>query len=273
MKYYLENAKRYLIYMYHLIKGGNKSQYYKLNDDDKKLFNEGIEHNSQFDFGIFRVSNNKWGEWKLKKREKYIQTLFELKNKVGWRYLTPNKNRGVIGFPEIFIGKSPFGGESNSEYLPKKIKNIGILNANYDVSMHIEPKKYNLVFDLWITKNGKNETNDITNEIMIWEDRNVAMPAGKFIKDVNTTSGTYKMYHTWMDRTSENLGTPGWNFTAFVRKDRRRSGEVNIKEFIYIMLVDNLLDENNFISTVEFGNEIYNACGYTIVNNYKLDIE
>jgi hypothetical protein len=76
-----------------------------------------------------------------------------------------------------------------------------------------------------------------------------------------------------MDRTSENLGTDGWYFTAFIRKDRRRGGIVNLKEFIYIMLIDNLLNENHFVSTVEFGNEIYNACGYTIVNDYKLDIK
>jgi hypothetical protein len=139
--------------------------------------------------------------------------------------------------------------------------------------MYVEPKKYNLAFDLWVTKNGKNETNDISHEIMIWEDRNISMPAGKFIREVKTSSGIYRMYNTWMDRTSENLGTPGWYFTAFVRKDGRRSGKVNLKEFIYIMLVQGILYEQHFISTVEFGNEIYNACGYTIVNNYNLEIE
>lgn len=278
MKYYLKNIKSYIIYMYLLIKGDSANlrvlnQWNKLNTDEKKLFLEGMEHNSQFDFKSFKVLNNKWGEWKLKKGERYIQRLFELKNKIGWRYVTPDKNRGVIGYPELFIGKSPFGGESNSVDLPKKIDEIKSLEATYDVSMYIEQKKYNLTFDLWVTKNGKNETEDISHEIMVWEDRNVAMPAGKFKGEVHTTSGVYRMYHTWMDRTSENLGTPGWYFTAFVRKQGRRSGEVDFTEFIYLMLLEGILDENHFISTVEFGNEIYNACGYTIVNDYKLDIK
>lgn len=278
MKYYLNNIKNYLIYMYHLIKGGDSikrldSQFKRLDIYDRRLFIKRERYNSQFDFQSFKALNNKWGEWKLKKGEKYIQTLFEDGNKIGWEYITPNKNRGVIGYPELFIGKSPFGGESNSEHLPKKIDDINTLNATYDVSMYIEPKKYNLTFDLWVTKDGKNQTSDITHEIMIWEDRNVAMPAGKFIREVNTSSGVYRMYHTYMDRTSENLGTPGWNFTAFVRKDRRRSGTVNLKEFIHSMVLDDMLNENYFVSTVEFGNEIYNACGYTIVNNYKLDLK
>jgi hypothetical protein len=278
MKYYLENAKRYLVYMYHLIKGGDlgkrsSKQFSRLNIDEKRMFIEGMQYNSQFDFQYSKVLNNKWGEWKLKKGEKYIQTLYELNNKIGWEYLTPNKNRGVIGYPELFIGKSPFGGDTNNDYFPKKIDNINILEATYDVSMYVEPKKYNLAFDLWVTKNGKNETSDISHEIMIWEDRNVSMPAGKFMGEVRTSSGTYRMYNTWMDRTSENLGTPGWYFTAFVRKEGTRKNTVNLKEFIYIMLLENILDEKHFISTVEFGNEIYNACGYTIVNNYNLEIE
>jgi len=278
MKYYLENAKNYLIYMYHLVKGGDSlkilnKQFSKLNIDDKRLFIEGMEYNSQFDFQSSKVLNNKWGEWKLKKQERYDQALFEDGNKIGWEYITPNKNRGVIGYPELFTGKSPFGGDTTNEYFPKKIDDIQSLVAAYDVSMYVEPKKYNLAFDLWVTKNGKNETSDISHEIMVWEDRNVSMPAGRFKGEVRTSSGTYRMYHTYMDRTSENLGTPGWYFTAFVRKEGTRSNTVNLKEFIYIMLLENILDEKHFISTVEFGNEIYNACGYTIVNNYNLEIK
>ena len=290
MKYYLQNAKRYLIYMYHLSTGEYPKwrlfkQYDKLNDEEKDLFSNHIsqvyfgksntedKQLSQVDFGVFKAINNKWGEYKLKKDEKYIQNIFKSGSKIGWYYLTQNKNRGVIGYPELFIGKSPFGGDTTNEYFPKKIEEIKTLEATYDVSMYIEPKKYNLAFDLWVTKEGKNQTSDISHEIMVWEDRNVSMPAGKFKGEVHTTSGIYRMYHTWMDRTSEKLGTPGWYFTAFVRKEGTRSNTVDLNEFIYHMLLEGILDENHFISTVEFGNEIYNACGYTIVNNYNLNIK
>lgn len=277
MKYYLENMKRYLIYMYFLIinreipKLRLIKQYDKLNIEQKQMFNE--KFINPIDLGVFKTINNKWGEYKLKKDEEYIQSIFKSDNKVGWRYSTPNKNRGVIGFPEMFIGKSPFGGESTSIQFPKKIKDIIKIIANYDVSMYIEPKKYNLVFDLWITRNNKPEVKDISHEIMIWEDRNVASPAGKFIMKVNTSFGIYKVYHTWMDRSSENLGIDGWYFTAFVRQDRRRNGVVDVKEIIDIMISEGILNENHFLSTVEFGNEIYNSCGYTIINEYRLDIK
>jgi len=246
-------------------------QYNKLSTEEQEIFNESNITSS--DIGIFKPMNNKWGEWKLKKAEKYVQNIFKLNNSVGWNYLTPNKNRGVIGYPELFIGKSPWGGDTTNIEFPKKIEDIKTLEAIYDVSMYVEAKKYNLVFDLWVTKNIRSTMEDMSHEIMIWEDRNVAMPAGKFIRDVNTPSGVYKMYHTWMDRTSENFGIDGWYFTAFIRKEGRRSGTVDLKEFINVMVAEGVLDQKHYISTVEFGNEIYNACGYTIVNDYNLKIE
>lgn len=39
------------------------------------------------------------------------------------------------------------------------------------------------------------------------------------------------------------------------------------------MISEGILNENHFLSTVEFGNEIYNSCGYTIINEYRLDIK
>ena len=276
MKYYLENIKRYFVYIYLLIRNRKPHSiavklFSKISKENQLLYS--YENSLLKEKGSFVLINNKWGEYKLKKDEVYFQEMFISNDKYLWFFKTQNKNRGVIGFPEIFIGKTPFGGESTSLQLPKRIKDINVLNACYDVLMYIEPKKYNLVFDLWVTKNGKSETKDISHEIMIWEDRNVATPAGKFIKIVKTRFGNYKMYHTWMDRSSEKLGVDGWFFTAFVRQDRRRSGTVDLLHFIYLMVVSELLSEYDLISTVEFGNEVYNSCGYTVVNDYKLEIK
>jgi len=66
MKYYLKNAKNYLIYMYLLIKGGDlgkrsSKQFSRLNIDEIRMFIEVMQHNSQFDFQSFKVLKNKWG--------------------------------------------------------------------------------------------------------------------------------------------------------------------------------------------------------------------
>jgi len=274
MKYYIENIKRHLVYIYLLIKNKKyfSKLYYDIPSEERKLFYVQNKISDTLE-GSFFIINNKWGAYKIKANEIYIQNIYKLKNKIGFSFITPNKNRGVIGFPELLIGKSPFGGVSTTSYLPCYLYKIYALESSYDVSMYIEPKKYNLVFDLWITKSDVPTVKDIVNEIMIWEDRNVARPAGKYIKTVNFSFGKYKIYHTWMDRSSENLGTNGWYFTAFVRQDRRRVGNVNLQEIIQLMINDELVSKYRYLSSVEFGNEVYNATGYTIINQYDLLIK
>jgi hypothetical protein len=108
---------------------------------------------------------------------------------------------------------------------------------------------------------------------MIWEDRNISKPSGKYIATVKLSSGTYKLYHEYMDRRSENLGTDGWNYTAFIRIDRTRSSTVDLKEFIQEMLNRKYITQDEVLTSVEFGNEVCNASGITIVNKYDLKIK
>jgi len=219
-----------------------------------------------------RIINNKWGVNKLKKGEIYDQALYCKGNRFGWVYSTQRGDRGVIGYPEVLIGQSPWGGETTNEYFPIVIKNIKTLESSYDVTMYVQPKMYNLAYDLWFTKTIESSAKNITHELMIWEDRNVSKPGGKYITTVKLSSGTYKLYHEYMDRESENLGVSGWNYTAFIRMDRRRDGNIDLKEFIAEMLNRGYITETEFLTSVEFGNEVCNASGLTIVNKYNLKI-
>lgn len=273
MKNKIENFKRLIIYNWIMISDFfyRKGQKKRMN----KIFNDVsfLPRVDQQQIEIkpgFILSNNKWGYYKIG-NESYEQYIYSDTLSTSWEFTTPIKNNGVIGYPEIFFGKSPFGGETTDTYLPIKIDNINDIICDYDVDMYIDKKKYNLTFDLWVTDNSEG-TKSIKNEIMIWEDRNVARPFGKLIGNIDI-DGEYKVYSGYMDRSSENLGTDGWMFTAFIRTDRRRKGSVDIKKFLNYMKSKNILDGNSYLSTIEFGNEVYNASGLTIVNNYSIMIK
>jgi hypothetical protein len=186
--------------------------------------------------------------------------------------MTQKLDRGVIGYPEVLIGQSPWGGDSTNQQFPIKIKDVKRLESSYDVTMYVQPKMYNLTYDLLFTKNSEISAKNISHELMIWEDRNISRPGGKYITTVKLSSGTYRLYHEYMDRESENLGVSGWNYTAFVRLDRRRNGNIDLKEFITEMLNRGYITEAEFLTSVEFGNEVCNASGLTILNKYDLKI-
>lgn len=273
-----ENLKRYVVYLW--IRCAEEIGFYKQSEEFKKLIDsmrpvdrlfidkpEDITE-EHFEDGYFMCTDNKWGEYKLKQGEIYEQYVLKKQNIFGWSYYPPKRDRGVVGFPEIFLGQSPWGGESTSNKLPVQINKISTLETSYDVKMYCQPKKYNLTFDLWFTHNSSINPNNISHELMVWEDRNIAMPYGTYKKTVKLKSGTYKVYSGIMDRSSDNLGIGWWNFTAFVRQDRRRKGEIDLKEIIYEMLDMGLISQYDFLCTIEFGNEVYNSVGVSIVYEF-----
>lgn len=276
MKYTIENIKIWIIYLWIRLKEILFDYYYNYRknidiEDSVFLLSSLLPYETYEENGI-RIINNKWGQNKLKSKEYYDQVIYYKNNKFGWSYSTPKGDRGVIGYPEVLIGQSPWGGDTTSKYFPIKIKDVKTLESCYNVTMYVQPKMYNLTYDLWFTKNSEIAAKNISHELMIWEDRNVSRPGGKYITSVKLSSGNYRLYHKYMDRRSENLGTDGWNYTAFIRVDRQRSGNIDLKEFIQEMLNRGYITEDEFLTSVEFGNEVCNASGLTIINKYELKI-
>ena len=276
MKYTIENIKIWVIYLWVRLKEITFGYTYNYRKDirisDNVFLLSSLIPYETYETNGVRIINNKWGEYKLKKGEDYQQIIYYKNNKFGWSYSTPKGDRGVIGYPEVLIGQSPWGGDTTNDYFPIKIKDINTLKSSYNVTMYIQPKMYNLSYDLWFTKNSEISAKNISHELMIWEDRNVSKPGGKYITKIKLKSGTYKLYHEYMDRKSENLGVNGWNYTAFIRMDRRRSGNIDLKEFIVEMLNRGYITKDEFLTSVEFGNEVCNASGLTILNKYDLKI-
>ena len=276
MKYTVQNVKTWAIYLWIRLKEITFGYYYNYKNNidirDSEFLLSSLLPNQTHEINGVRIHNNKWGSWKLKKGERYDQTIHYKDGKFGWTYSTQKGDRGVIGYPEVFIGQSPWDGDTSNKYFPITIKDVKTLESSYDVTMYVEPKMYNLAYDLWFTKSKQMGPSNISHELMIWEDRNLAKPGGKYIATVKLSSGTYKLYHEYMDRRSENLGTDGWNYTAFIRMDRRRSGTVDLKEFIQEMLKREFITQDEVLTSIEFGNEVCNASGITIVNKYDLKI-
>lgn len=264
--------KRWIIYLWLRLKEELKltnqiKELKKIQDSlsfgDTMLLGSYIEDTQSFEVDDFVIHNNKWGEYKLKKGETYVQQIFHGDSWWGAVFVPQQRNRGVIGYPEARYGKSPFGGDSTTLSLPMPLKKIEKLSSTYKTSLYIQPKKYNLVFDLWLTYPS---SESISHEIMIWEDYNIAKPFGEYMG----TLGDYKVYHGYMDRSDENLPVDGWYFTALVRKRRRREGTVDIKSLLDMLVATDVVDPQHQLSSIEFGSEVYNSIG--IMLNKQLDI-
>lgn len=212
----------------------------------------------------FMVHNNMWGVFKLEKTnrvDEYIQGI----NANQWIFKTPNKNHGVIGYPNILILDHVGTVEQSLE------KNYVV---KYDYTLDLEKyKKYNLAFDMWLQFTQTWELKRTVNEIMIWEDYFVAKPAGRKIGQVYHDGSWYSIFHGWIDKSKEpNSQINGWYLTTFVREKRRTKGSISISFFMNELRNRELVGSKLFLNQIELGTEVYNATGVVTVNELELKI-
>ena len=229
------------------------------------------EENSSFPWKEFTINNNKWGAYKIKKGT-YDQTIFLENGVAGWKWTTPGKSYGVLGYPMIFLGVTAWNklNEIDRDNYFKNIGEINQFNVSYDMAINVNDEKYNLSFDFWLHNSPKVAFETIATEVMIWEDYNKFKPFGKKKGKITTKSGQYEVYVGKIFKKELNKG---WDYIAFVRLNKRKKGELNILEFTKYIQDNNLSPKAPYLSSFEFGTEILTSTGELKINKYEVNIQ
>lgn len=222
-------------------------------------------------FGEYSLINNQWGKSKIKSGV-YRQCTYYNQGVFGWEWEAPSRSYGVIGYPEIWMGKYAWSQKSNvsqANYY-KSLHELKKLEVQYEAQLNTDDKKYNLSFDFWLHSEPIVAIETIAVEVMIWEDYQNFKSHGKLMETVQTSFGTYDIMMGRMKKPE--LGT-NWNYIAFIRKDKRTSGTVDIKEILEILMRKNYISPDLYLSSIEFGTEILNSKGNILVKKYQVDSE
>lgn len=217
------------------------------------------------------LNNNQWGQFKIKKGT-YTQTIFTSDSIVGWRWTVPQKSYGVLGYPMLSLGVSPWGDLSQlpAPNFYKNLKNLQEFEVEYDTDLLTTKGKYNLAFDFWLHDQPKVGFESITAEIMIWEDYQKFKPFGKKKGILFTSDGNYEIYIG--DLYKKEL-QKGWKYIAFVRQQKRTKGKLNLMPFIHYILKQPDMTKAIYLSSFEFGTEVLNASGQLKLFNYDVKIQ
>ncbi|MDA8595207.1 hypothetical protein N9L20_01895 [Flavobacteriaceae bacterium] len=216
--------------------------------------------------GELSIENNMWNSTNLTPGS-FDQCVY-LNNEVfGWEWDFPDDARGVNAYPQIIYGWKPFHQASTNSVLPRRIDEINTLKANYDVEVYRNDGDYNLAFDIWINSSNQITAQNIQFEFMIWEEKNGLQPFGDYVDTVNTSNGSYDFYQGEPDW--EPAGS-NWTYLAFVRKEDRQQGEVDIDELLEYLVSQEIVPSTSYIASIEFGNEIGNSSGYCVVKEFNV---
>ncbi len=217
-------------------------------------------------FKEFRLNNNLWGKAKVRKGAPTLCT-YKKGNLVGWEWKVPRQAGGVVGYPAIQVGPGPWGNTEIKQGFPIKINSVDKLSVEYDADYVLPAKKYNLSFDLWISESLPSSKEKISTEIMIWEDEKRFGSHGKTVDQITTPFGVYEVRKDYLK--NEEWGQD-WNYIAFLRKDKRNKGTVDLAYLIRYMVKKGWLNPEHYLMSIEFGNEISNNNGFTVLREFKV---
>lgn len=210
----------------------------------------------RIDLNARRLSTNYWGASAQENIPQYDNCVFSNNRTFGWMW---NRTQPASGGPIYFsvaTGTDPWGGYSNSRYLPVKIMNLSsfMLEVRYQyLTLPSQSDSVNFAYDIWITDTDKPGQGTQRNEVMIWLNRlNVPMPEDKRKEDVSDGYNTYTQY-AWE------------NYHAFILNDAPASGrkyqKVNPKKLIDYLAAKGDLNPNLWVSQIDLGSEVWKSRG------------
>ena len=220
----------------------------------------------------FVYTNNMWGRGEITDFEQCLLKCVDGDEATyGWRWRWPRATGNVKAYPEVIFGHKPLGHPpipQTAPGLPKRISNINRLQVSYDVESTARGL-YNLAFEMWITSDNPPTTDNITHEIMVWVDHTISPALPEFnVGEVEIDGAVYDLY---IDRGTGVEGDD--KYIAFSSRKRRLTGTLNLEKFIDYLVAHHSLPADQYVTSVELGNEVIQGAGETWIRRLEIVVE
>jgi len=224
--------------------------------------------------GYYKVQNNVWNKKGASgsSSQKMVLETIGGKSAFGWQWSWSGTGGNVVAYPEVVFGDKPWDEKSGiSTPLPVRAGSAEI-TADFDVAVNASGV-YNMTFTMWVHSSLQDPKNSIKNEIMIWTVNNGLTPAGSRTGSVTLCGSVWDVYvrKNHVDASGENRQI--WTYVAFKARENIFKGPLNLNEFSDYLIGEGLLSAEDYISSVEFGNEVADGKGCTEVTSYSLTVK
>ena len=226
---------------------------------------------STADVGQYMTENNTWGSKGVAGWTQCIGGVTHGKNGISaqwtwdWKYQGDN----VKAYPEVVFGHKPGFPKSTTATLPRRLSSLQTIAVDYDVQTEREGAG-NMAIDMWLTSVPNPNTfatPPITHEVMIWLEVFGPMYTGGQQVDKVRINGT--MYRVFV---GEKFGL-GWRYVAFApNSPMKMQDSMDLMPFFVYLRSKGLITTQEFLATVNFGNEIISGSGDTKLNRFAVTV-
>ncbi|MEE3650147.1 glycoside hydrolase [Brenneria sp. HEZEL_4_2_4] len=216
----------------------------------------------------YYLFNNAWGKDSVKGWKQSIT--YNSATNMGWTWNWPSTTSSVKGYPSIVSGWHWTAGYTAGSGFPTKLASNK--NINTKVTYSIKAKgTYNAAYDIWFHNTDKATWSSTpTDELMIWLNNTQAGPLGTYVETVNIGGTRWKVSKGWLDAGNGK----GWNVFSFVRTANTSKASLNIKNFTdYLVNNKKWMNNAKYVSSVEFGTEIYQGAGSMTISNWSVNVK
>ena len=193
------------------------------------------------------------------------------KLELGWRapwHLWPT----VVSQPQIVCGNKPWDPKIRPDGgFPFR---AGTRRLTVDFDVHLRASGvYNMVFSLWSVSAVPPSPQDISHEIMIWTAYARQSPAGHRVDSIAVQGITYDVYIEPHQTDASRQNSNAWTYVAFVPAIPVFRGPLQITPFLDYLLRRGTLSGGQYLTSLEFGNEVSQGAGIAEVREFAIHVE
>lgn len=192
---------------------------------------------------------------------------------VGWRWRSPwQLIPTVVSQPQVVCGDKPWDEPMrlNSNF-PFRV-GTKKLTVNFDSKVRASGI-YNMSFSMWAIRDVESPRNTISHEIMILTATSGQPPAGKHLGTIRVHDTNFDVYVERDHKDASGQNANAWTYVAFVPQTPVWKGPLEMTPFLDELGRRGVLTGGEFITSLEFGNEICHGAGVTEIENFALKFE
>jgi len=210
------------------------------------------------------INNNNWGSDSSPPNWfESITTNSSSSFRVDFDWPTGPNNNQVKAYPSAVLGWH-WGWHFQGTGLPVQLSANQNINTSYAYTANFgSGGTANVAYDIRVHTQSNPLFENPSDEIMIWvNSTGGAGPIGGTIATVNIGGATWDLHR----------GNIGWEVWSFVRTSNSSSGSLNIKDFTDYLRNTWGLSASKFLTSVEFGSEIFHGTGFLNVTSYTATV-
>lgn len=190
----------------------------------------------------------------------------------GWRWRSPWQMEPTIAaYPEIICGNKPWDEPSvfykGMPFHPAETRVV----AKYQIHMEAQGT-YNLAFELWAVDQIPATPERIRGEFMIWLDTHNLHPSGRRAGSINLNGVTWDLWADPKHHDASGNVQNEWAYAAFVPRQAQLTGPLDLTAFLDELRRQKLLSDNEWITSIELGNEVADGTGLAELHNFSLNL-